>query len=459
MKKENNIKPPYARVRGEIKNLAPLDGSETVVVTRHNAATATSSKTFSAFDPSFKVGDLMNDIVTPGYNKYSSKGKLIVTPMRKEFADSEYSRSFSGASFLQEYVSGPLVDSDVLSTTTTTTMWCANPYNVNHFPIIPTPDIQVLVADAVNSAYASAHQRDVMGFVDLMEMGKTIDMLRTNLGRLESVIGLTCKPLKKLTRQVDKAGKKLPIYKYKAKTRLGIAADAASLHLEYQYGVKPLMMSLQGLLKQIDYSMTEASILRHTFRGSQSYHDTITETATNDSSVVNGSITRSYTTAKSIEMYARAGVITDYLPSLRSRLGLDGRDLVPGVYDLIPLSFVLDWFIDVNTYLEAVTPVKGFNAQASWVTTYIEELTQYRFNSPAYTTTRLEYSKLYRYTYPERETECFKLSRVRVRTPGVVPQLPHFDTKLRSLTHLISGAALAFSFATRSKSMKRLMTR
>jgi hypothetical protein len=149
--------------------------------------------------------------------------------------------------------------------------------------------------------------------------------------------------------------------------------------------------------------------------------------------------------------------MTRYKPGVKQMLGLELRDLVPGAYELIPMSFVADWVFNLGTYLEAVTPVQNFKSEASWVSLHNEVMLQ--FNMLRSTKTMYNPSTLYQMYYPEIEIEFVHGYRKIDRIPGVVPLPPHFNSELKSLTHFISGAALALSRVTSSKPFRKALTR
>jgi len=76
----------------------------------------------------------------------------------------------------------------------------------------------------------------------------------------------------------------------------------------------------------------------------------------------------------------RAGVLTDIL--CVNALNLFGLDsLAEAAWDLIPFSFIVDWFVDIGTFIAAWTPEMGLKPLASWYTV-ITDVTKERNIGP-----------------------------------------------------------------------------
>lgn len=450
---------PYTRVRGEI-----IPGnSNTSVITRlwkyKNAADVVQTSGEYSSIPDAISGTEMIDVVTPGYLQKVAKGAIINNPMSMRTGESEFKQTANGKFYEWANMStNPNIPNGTnMYYTHSRHNWFPS---ISAFPSISFGDLDHLSQDAINAAFANAHQRDVMGLVDLAEMEKTFDMVHTNLGRLVALTsrgglrGMTHKLSKAVYNKRDLRSNAKVMY-YRPKTALGHAADASGLWLEWNYGVKPTMMSIQGLIRALSADVHRSVSVRKTYRGSDSFRDSDKKSKTVTLTGSYGTSVEYYDVERSINAYARAGLLSDYSPSLRARLGMETRDLVPMAYELIPMSFVFDWMFDMGTYLEAITPVPGFTTQASWCTHFVEDSIQYVYRRPSKV---LSSSGVGMETYFEQYAEAFAWKRIKQRTPGVAPGLPKLDPQLKSLTHLVSGAALAFSQAQRSKAFRKLLT-
>lgn len=449
----------YNRTRGE---LTPADfGNQlvTITVSRKDDASTITESSESNTPPNVSVGSRMQDVVTRNWFKRQRAGEFINNPMLKEERWASVVEMYTGI-YSDGYSTRPetLPTSAIIGYKAEVEQYLP-PFTA--FPEVPSLDLDYIKFEAINSAFAKSHQRDVLGIVDLAEMGKTFAMLRMQLGRFESLItqGLYHNVSKTAVR-VRNTGNR--IMQYKGKSPLGIAADTAGLWLETQYGIIPLMLSIQGLIKALTAPVDSSSgmVQPRTFRGSESIiradelinTDTYPLVGYDD----NPEVVSEYKLQYSQVAYARAGVSTKYKPSLRGRLGLELRDIVPAAYELITLSFVLDWFYNINSYLEAVTPVKGLVTEASWVTLHNEVVLQYMFERTGLTAHSS--SESWEIVIPPIQTQFVIGYRTSERIPGVVPHNPQFNAELQSLTHFISGTALILSRILGGKAFRKLLT-
>lgn len=428
----------------------PPTTTVTINTTRYNATpTSSESNSLDATLLGYPVGDVMHDVVTPGYRTLSRKGRIVNNPMSRIHAEVS----------LVPWSGQWLHRNRKTSTTVTGTELTADVYYSNrvaplshaNYPAISHVDAAALRQQAINEAFEKAHQRNVMGAVDIAESGKTAEMLRTQLGRIDRVRDESLFVDKK--KSFTKSGKRY--LRYVPKTAGGRAADIAGLWLELQYGIIPLMLSIDGLMEALDKDVNSGdSAIDQTYRGFESRSDFINKTNTTFSTGQLGTANAykvDYIHILDYTCEARAGLRTRYKPSLRARLGLEGRDLVPAAYELIPYSFVVDWFFDLGTAIEAMTPVKGFHSNASWVKTDLEEYETFaikHYASSEETTNIIGYTN-------EMYVETTVIRRSAFRTPGVVPGLPNLDLHFKSFTHLISGLALVIS-NSKSKAISRI---
>lgn len=450
------------RIRGELTPLAIPDWTQvTTRGVKNQAAIVTTTSGANSAPPDASNGQRMYDIVTKGWRKLQSDGKIVNNPMHKTVMWSEVITSLNGV-WNDGHTTNPAPPTgSVISQRIDYTGWLPSDYS--KYPAVDQLPLDYLIREAVNQAYSNAHQRNVMGLVDIAEAGKTYDMIRTNLGRLESVTR------RGLFKTISSKGLRMKgnskVMQYRAKTALGYTADASGLWLEAHYGVIPLMLSLNGLVKTLTADVSPNGMKdkwAQTFRGSKSLD--LSKSVSNNYTVTvpnydtgKNQYTESYTIAASQNCYVRAGVMTRYKPSVQAMLGLELRDIIPGTYELIPFSFVLDWFFNINNYLEAVTPVKGFSSSASWYTLHKEIVLQYMYAKSAANLV----STPYKWVTQEYScgTEVVTGLRFTERRPGVTPLPPKFNSDLQSLTHFISGAALAFSKVSNSRTFRKSLTK
>lgn len=447
-------KQPWHRVRGELYPPEAIAGSVRNSVWRKGYSNPTVTTTASNTIAAGGTGLVMEDVVTPRFRELSRKGNLIVTPMSRVFQDC-FVEKYTGE-YYRSYVK------DLSSITSGQTSLNLYEYtNVAVDPSLPywkkTPDrvdLSLLHGQAVNEAFAAAKQRNVMGIVDIAEADKTAQLILHNLGRLENLFRYRrLKP-----RVVDKKrSRKSGVLKWRGRTVDGVLADASGLWLEYHYGLIPLMGTIEGLISTFTKQVQPQ---RQTYRGfagdSGVYKDIVRVPI---AGIITGTTVGdlSYTTQIEYKLSCRAGVMTDYRPSIQAMLGMEATDLIPAVHELIPLSFVLDWAFDIGGYLRAIQPVEGFHTLASWATDVIEYYKTYTFEQPYCSQDYHPSTYKYRAEWSPMRMSHSVVERKKIRKPEQSPYFPKWDkAAVRSLTHMISGLALGFS-ALKRKPLSKLL--
>lgn len=221
----------------------------------------------------------------------------------------------------------------------------------------PSVDLETAKTLAGTAAQANIAEPDVMGLVDVAELGKTVRMLR------EPVFNL-----RRLVANIQKDHRK-------SRKAVTVAQYVAGNWLKYRYGILPLVMSIQGTMKALT---KERVSQRMTARGAsyvpgQSYNSTLNLNVPSGQAGWNRVI--KWTCGQSHTV--RAGVLYEYHTSLSSDLGFTLTEIPPAAWELIPFSFVADWFANMGDYIRAVTPKTGLRILASWTT--VTRSTQYNY--------------------------------------------------------------------------------
>lgn len=436
----------YNRTRGELEAHPPVLSS-TSRYREYKNAPPVNTNTTGSYIPPGSNGKVMYDVVTPSYKKLSGDGKIINNPMTiieescQVIPQTGQMSLFTRAGYAPN---GTLIRDEVFWNNVVPggIRSSGSPFKG------PLPDVS---QNAINDAIAASHQRNVMGMVDLLEAHKTVALLKQNAQRLESL--LRGVPLRRLGRKHFSKNGKVALSKYKPRTVAGRASDAAGLHLEIQYGFLPLMMTIEGLMKTfMDYDPP----IRQTFRGSNSDDDRtvdkIYENVTGLSGNVIGQLENIFICERST--YARAGVLTEYRPPLQGLLGLEFRDIPTAAYELIKFSFVLDWWYDLGSFIEAAVPVPGYSQLASWSTVVHKEVVSHTRFGPYMHDTKTEGSGSSQFTrsitHYNYQCGISWTRETKVRTPNISVGAPKLDLNYRSFTHAVSALALAITLGKSS---------
>lgn len=467
----------------------------------------------------------MSDWITPGYLKAVAEGIRFNKPMSKEEVFVNI-RTFTGLIRKSwDHTDGKLVD------VVTSLDFVVQPqdFPVNMPSLASCETLQgVDKTDAINTAFAEAHQMTAMLMVDLYEIRKAYTMLKSMVTEASSIVskikvasalraspkksgvdtiyrlsqqknagkrvldinasaalkqtrlpltkgnldegGSIRTPLKRLVYDVKKR-KLVKIYVSKrydptdtalayrkkvlsANRRTVTNANAAkyikaetSKVLEAQlvlnYGLKPLLYSILGTIK----GLPEESKPKHqSYRGFRQGEHVATSVYTTPDGASR------YTITRTTKWRYRAVVETTYVAPILARLGLDFNHMVSTIHEVTWLSFAAGWFMDVQTYLNAVTPIEGKLSDQSSVSSKVVIDTVYKFERFACSFLKWGAD----YTLYPYSTEWHTVQVSLGRTVNVKPAFPGFSSQVRSLNHLLSGVALIFTMFGKSGLNKKI---
>lgn len=192
----------------------------------------------------------------------------------------------------------------------------------------------------LTSAFAEANSSDFSGQTFAAEALKTARMLTSPLNSIKSLLESMLRKRKKLIQK-----------------GLSLADASASAWLEFRYGWRPLFMDCADLFKGLAQSdRVPDVVLRARSRDTVTWFGSKTEEVFN-----NGFFRFTGTHELSYKSVCRAGIrykIVDpsYGQFLDSTLGLGLEHVPETVWELVPFSFVADWFVNVGDWLKAVIP-------------------------------------------------------------------------------------------------------
>jgi hypothetical protein len=307
--------------------------------------------------------EVMTDIVTPGFRSRSSKGEIINTAYSRYGASSitpkgnwnivsntappganriEYSGS-DAFFFAQSLYALPDWNYAVKDT----------------FGDLPNSKSTTALIDlATISARAGVIKADTLALVTLAELHKTIAMVSQSAKSLSNGLKLLIqgKPIKAVLAVLGYAG---PI-RHSSK-RMAAAKTAASKWLEIRYGWLPLIYDVQGTLQ----ALKAVAKPRYTARGFA--NDSATSTSTGSLTQFSG-MTHLFSLQQTLEKRVRAYVLyeVDQEALIPQKLGL--LQVPATAWELVPFSFVVDWFVDIGEWLDALTPRVGVNILAEGYT-------------------------------------------------------------------------------------------
>lgn len=219
-------------------------------------------------------------------------------------------------------------------------------------------------AQALISAYAKVNAADVLSGEIMSDLGKTVSMLKSPFRSAISLVSSQQKKAKRLMR---------------LNRSLSYTQAMAKAWLEYRYGWRPLILDTATLIKKADAGLSSSLKVRYVGRSGQrnefNYSAPFSTTIYGDTSVAG-------TSALNVKCRVSAGVIYQVSNETESdglarSLGTRVEDLPATAWEIIPFSFVVDWFVGVGDWIQAVTPKPGVTILGNWVTTILEYSLEY----------------------------------------------------------------------------------
>lgn len=293
-----------------------------------------------------------SDTVTPGYRKRIRKGEIICRPieLHKGTRSSQVCTIIAGphGQWGTREITGDIADMLYGGL-------CAD--------LNPTPaDVPNMRANALIKAYAKIDESAIMGLVNLKELGQTLGMLTHPL---ESLVALTSKMIKRK----------------KILKRDGLSAMKATANtwLEYRYAWYPSVADIGNIIERIETDkVVNARHSRFIARGVvksplRKFSARVTDALTL------GNFRATYDRSLETKTTVSAGVIYSVVDESASRniaakCGLRLQDIPAALWEVVPWSFAVDWFVGVGDWVQAVTPKPNSIIMDNWVTEVTEEV-------------------------------------------------------------------------------------
>jgi hypothetical protein len=274
----------------------------------------------------------ITDVVTPGFNSLLKCGGFLpLNPVTIETVIEDRIPSYSGAVH-DVYESGCLQDTNrtVNGGYYVDTLWLLTlpPWNDN------------AINDVVNQALAAARASTYDALTEMAEVQKTISYFRTAVGQLNGVI-------RSVVQRVLSDAKRRNFISWRA--RLAWLIDQFSKRwLEYRYAIMPVLYSLEDQIEVLRVGFDRYPDIRgrgyisESINASDTLSTQLNATATlNTTQILQGT-------------YTYRGSAFGYI---RSQWNKEvGFDPVITGYEILKFSFVLDWLIDIGSWLQAISP-------------------------------------------------------------------------------------------------------
>lgn len=315
------------------------------------------------------------DIVTKNFAKLRAQGRIINNPFYKAkiiknvSTEGPWFKTTAGGITYHGQLLGP---------------WGDFPHLVKLKDRV-LPDYQSLIAETRTRALSKVERPSYEGLVAIGELRETLSYLRNpfkaGLKLARTLDGRMRQVVKKRNIRSDlvfdgvswreRRSGKILIPNSSSDYRKA-ARELGSIYLEFRYALRPLVYDIESALDA--YESKRRSVERQTFRarGYQNHKDswTINEKTVESSSI---SYDANYNYERSITI--NAGVLYGFTAeqSTQSKWGMNMAQLPSALWELMPLSFVSDWFLNIGQYIAAVSPVPGASQLAGWTIIRIDQ--------------------------------------------------------------------------------------
>jgi len=304
-----------------------------------------------------------SDTVTPEFKRLQSKGAIFNNPMSSSQETQSCSGSFSRVRSVAESCGATHVHNE--EDITGPYAYYAQTGFTKLPPVALVTDAEIASAIGVAATRAweqsNGHLADIL--VDIAEMRQTLHMFTRPTNAIQPLLrainSTKAKNLKKLG-DVGKAS----------------ITSAQNMWLQYRYGIRPLVSSVTGILKALD---KKPSMKRQTFRGNYSLSKVNSSPGTFDT----WSTRIGYNDDVSDVVQIRAGILMEESFDLSTSLGVDGAGLLSLPWEIVPFSFVADWFINVGSFLGGIVPFLQKHPAATWYTVTRQQSRVWKITSTA----------------------------------------------------------------------------
>jgi hypothetical protein len=197
---------------------------------------------------------------------------------------------------------------------------------------------------AVTRAYANIDTSEVASLVTAGEFRESVEFITdTMLRALKIFRAIRKKNLKALRKEISQK-------------------ELASRYLEYRYALRPMISDIRSYYDAI--TMATRSV-RQTYRGFEKETNT---THSSEVQVYSGDYGKMFARETcTLTRIARAGVLCSLDIENLDKWGFTKP--LDAAWDLVPFSFIADWFFNIGHTIASFTPEQGVTELASWSTT------------------------------------------------------------------------------------------
>lgn len=389
-------------------------------------ATCSSGTTYTDYGKVMEIGEysFMRDQLNPNFFKRSRSGEMIISPLQVYREVQTGSGIFAKAQTIANSCAAPVKKAvyDILGPQS---YWRLDEtrFRIPRPSLIPDADISSAIAVASTKAWEASNQHAADILVDIAEMRQTLRMLRDPIQSSSAF-------LRKI--QDRKGGKKGASVK-------DLTDYTQSMWLQYRYGIRPLVSSVQGVVKALTQ---ERRPIRATHRGKYSVSKQGISNSVKNTFFVN----YGYSMVTTDKVDIRTGLVIDEAVELAQALGVDASGMLALPWELVPFSFVADWFANVGDFLGALAPYLTKSPVCSFTSITRDTSTTFSVTG---TTVNAGYTLL-RGVTETRSAHFFE----KVRYGSIAP--PTIAFKPSAISNVLADKRLIDSFALLSQQFNKV---
>jgi len=370
-----------------------------------------------------------NDYVVKQFNKRRAKGEVFFNPYN---SDSHFAYA-SGTGYIARSVAQSCTSPSLYteyernSVASFLAILPRRTYGAKYLPdfytVVDSASVKKLRTEVASSMLNSRGRSDSNLFETLAEMDQTL--------------GLMKKPITKLNSLLYKASRvRNPV----GAARLAADKTAAGW-LTYRYGIRPIISDIQAI---VEGARKKVGVRRQTYRAKGKISSSMSDTITGTFDVATCTIKRAST--HTVEV--RATSLDEAYFSFLENIGFTSKGLLTLPWELVTLSFVADWFVNLGDFIGSLVPTPGLKNLGSCITERHDIQTVYTSQSTA---VRSGYESI-RVIQKAFDAECTVLRTYKVRdflpVPGVVIKS---DFKFDKVTRMADAVSLIVTRLNRLK--------
>lgn len=290
------------------------------------------------------VLETMNDTVIPNFASRRNKGEVFFNPMWKlkresTITDSGYGPfmravtpiTCSGLPKYTEYdFTGPWVAyiiRNIFGTSSSDPLPC--------FASLSGSDIDALATEVSTRCLANRGKAENNLFETFAEINQTLSLMQRPINTFSSFLT-----------KVSKRAKLL---------------GAAKAWLAYRYGVRPLVRDVTSIIAGLEKTVGKRRVTTRA-------KGTVSKNSYSISTFNSGFVKYQIGVQKTDTLQFKAVSLDEYVASVSSDIGFTAKGLITLPWELIPYSFVADWFVNIGDYLNALAPAPGYTMLGSCLT-------------------------------------------------------------------------------------------